>query len=38
MFPKEGEKSSEIRFPGFTEEWEQRKVLKFQKLLMVVVP
>ncbi|MDQ6111542.1 restriction endonuclease subunit S [Enterococcus gallinarum] len=25
MFPKEGEKVPEIRFPGFTEEWEQRK-------------
>ncbi|MCR1926779.1 restriction endonuclease subunit S [Enterococcus gallinarum] len=26
MFPKEGEKVPEIRFPGFTEEWEQRKL------------
>ncbi|MFZ4868190.1 restriction endonuclease subunit S [Enterococcus entomosocium] len=25
MFPKEGEKVPEIRFPGFTEEWKQRK-------------
>lgn len=25
MFPKEGEKVPEIRFPEFTEEWEQRK-------------
>ena len=26
MFPKEGEKAPEIRFPGFTEDWEQRKL------------
>lgn len=26
MFPKEGEKFPEIRFPGFTEPWEQRKL------------
>lgn len=26
MFPKEGEKVPEIRFPGYTEEWEQRKL------------
>lgn len=26
MFPKEGEKIPEIRFPGFTEDWEQRKL------------
>lgn len=26
MFPKEGEKIPEIRFPGFTENWEQRKL------------
>lgn len=26
MFPKEGEKVPEIRFPGFTEDWEQRKL------------
>ncbi|MEI5988997.1 type I restriction endonuclease S subunit [Enterococcus termitis] len=25
MFPKEGEKVPEIRFPGFTDDWEQRK-------------
>jgi Restriction endonuclease S subunits len=25
MFPKEGEKLPEIRFPGFTDPWEQRK-------------
>ncbi|MGN9134273.1 restriction endonuclease subunit S [Clostridium sp. HCP1S3_B4] len=26
MFPKKGEKVPEIRFPGFTEPWEQRKL------------
>ena len=26
MFPKEGEKVPEIRFEGFTDDWEQRKV------------
>ncbi|RXW34159.1 restriction endonuclease subunit S [Enterococcus faecium] len=26
MFPKNGAKMPEIRFPGFTEDWEQRKV------------
>ncbi|MDR4157062.1 restriction endonuclease subunit S, partial [Bacillus cereus] len=25
MFPKEGESVPEVRFPGFTGEWEQRK-------------
>ena len=25
MFPKEGEKVPELRFPGFTDDWEQRK-------------
>lgn len=27
MFPKEGEKVPEIRFEGFTDDWEQRKLL-----------
>lgn len=27
MFPKEGKKVPEIRFDGFTDDWEQRKVL-----------
>lgn len=27
MFPKEGEKVPEIRFPGFADDWEQRKFL-----------
>lgn len=26
MFPKDGDKVPEIRFPGFTEDWEQRKL------------
>lgn len=26
MFPKEGEKFPELRFPGFTDPWEQRKL------------
>ena len=26
MFPKEGEKVPEVRFPGFTDDWEQRKL------------
>ena len=26
MFPKKGEKVPEIRFPGFTDDWEQRKL------------
>ncbi len=26
MFPKEGEKVPEIRFPGFTDDWEERKL------------
>ena len=29
MFPKNGEKVPEIRFPGFTEDWEQRKLSEF---------
>lgn len=27
MFPKKGEKVPEIRFPGFTDDWEQRKAV-----------
>ncbi|MCO4660044.1 hypothetical protein Si018_01730 [Streptococcus infantarius subsp. infantarius] len=26
MFPKKGEKNPEIRFPGFTDDWEERKL------------
>lgn len=29
MFPKKGEKNPEIRFSGFTDDWEQRKFEKF---------
>lgn len=29
MFPKKGEKNPEIRFPGFTDDWEQRKLGDF---------
>ena len=29
MFPKNGEKNPEIRFEGFTDDWEQRKVGEF---------
>ena len=28
MFPKKGEKVPELRFPGFTGDWEQRKLIK----------
>ncbi|MGC4691291.1 restriction endonuclease subunit S [Enterococcus faecium] len=31
MFPKNGAKVPEIRFPGFTEDWEQRKLKEFGK-------
>lgn len=26
LFPKDGEKTPEVRFPGFTDDWEQRKL------------
>ena len=29
LFPKDGEKIPELRFPGFTDDWEQRKVGDF---------
>ena len=29
LFPKDGEKIPELRFPGFTDAWEQRKVGEF---------
>ncbi|EON3067547.1 restriction endonuclease subunit S [Enterococcus hirae] len=32
MFPKNGEKVPEIRFPGFTEDWEQRKLGELTKI------
>ena len=31
MFPKNGEKKPEIRFAGFTDDWEQRKVTELLK-------
>ena len=31
MFPKDGESVPEIRFPGFTDDWEQRKVSEITK-------
>ena len=31
MFPKNGEKNPKIRFEGFTDDWEQRKLVKFAK-------
>ena len=32
MFPKNGAKVPEIRFPGFTEDWEQRKLGNLQSV------
>lgn len=32
MFPRDGESVPEIRFPGFTEDWEQRKVQDIYKI------
>ncbi|NTL26029.1 restriction endonuclease subunit S [Enterococcus faecium] len=32
MFPKNGAKVPEIRFPGFTEDWEERKVFEISKV------
>jgi len=32
MFPKNGEKNPEIRFEGFTDDWEQRKVQDIYKI------
>ena len=34
MFPKNGEKNPEIRFEGFTDDWEQRKVGEVTKELL----
>lgn len=33
MFPKKGEKNPEIRFPGFTDDWEQRKLGEVAKFI-----
>ena len=35
MFPKEGEKVPEIRFPGFTGDWEQRKLNEYLEVSKV---
>lgn len=32
MFPKEGEKVPEVRFPGFTDDWEQVRFKDFTKI------
>ena len=37
MFPKNGEKFPEIRFKGFTEAWEQRKVTDLGEIYIGVV-
>lgn len=34
MFPKKGEKNPEIRFPGFTDDWEQRSLGNVAKITM----
>lgn len=34
MFPKNGAKVPEIRFPGFTEDWEQRKLGEVVQIVM----
>lgn len=34
MFPKEGEKVPEVRFPGFTDDWEQRKLGEVVQIVM----
>ncbi|MFT4407451.1 restriction endonuclease subunit S [Bacillus cereus] len=33
MLPKEGESMPEVRFPGFTEEWEQRKLNEVAEII-----
>ncbi len=38
MFPKEGESIPEIRFPGFTDAWEQRKCSDFIKFVGGATP
>ena len=37
MFPKKGEKFPEIRFPEFTDAWEQRKVTELGKIYIGLV-
>ena len=36
MFPKEGESVPEVRFPGFTGDWEQRKLGDIIRNVMMV--
>ncbi|MDN6616099.1 MAG: restriction endonuclease subunit S [Enterococcus sp.] len=38
MFPKEGEKVPEVRFPGFTDDWEQRELGNLVDLVVREVP
>ncbi len=35
MFPENGAKVPEIRFPGFTEDWEERKLGELGKTTQV---
>ena len=37
MFPKNGEKNPEIRFAGFTDDWEQRKVTEIGEIYIGLV-
>ena len=37
LFPKDGEKTPELRFPGFTDAWEQRKLGEVGSLLKETV-
>ena len=38
MFPKKGEKNPEIRFDGFTNDWEQRKLVELGEILTGSTP
>ena len=38
MFPKEGESVPEVRFPGFTGEWEQRKLNEISDIVTGTTP
>ena len=38
MFPKKGEKNPEIRFPGFTDDWEQRKLGELGEIMTGSTP
>ena len=37
MFPKNGEVVPEVRFPGFTDDWEQRKITELGKIYIGLV-